>query len=216
MRVYHILPETFGILDMVHRRLKIATIEDLNDPFEILPAGRNKSERAQVRQHRKLVDSEFGMLCFSRSWKNPVQWSHYADGHKGMCLGFDVDDELLEPVVYQAARHWVDWGAIIDGDEAAGEEEMRRWHRTKYLHWSYEEEVRIFLRLEERDPDGNWYRPFDDRICLAEVILGHRSVLTRKCLANILGDLPNVSPRNARLAFRTYTVTEQLAKRLCK
>jgi hypothetical protein len=36
----------------------------------------------------------------SRSWENPVLWSHYAEGHKGVCLGFDVKEELLEEVKY--------------------------------------------------------------------------------------------------------------------
>ncbi len=36
MRVYHFVNREFGLEDISRRRLKIATINDLNDPFELL------------------------------------------------------------------------------------------------------------------------------------------------------------------------------------
>ena len=42
-----------------------------------------------------------GLLCFSRHWYSPALWAHYADNHKGMCLGFDIpDDESAQAVQY--------------------------------------------------------------------------------------------------------------------
>ena len=35
MRVYHFLSEQFGMDDLLKKRLKIATLNDLNDPFEL-------------------------------------------------------------------------------------------------------------------------------------------------------------------------------------
>ena len=35
MRLYHYLPENHGLDDLKNKRLKIARIEDLNDPFEL-------------------------------------------------------------------------------------------------------------------------------------------------------------------------------------
>jgi hypothetical protein len=35
MRVYHFLSNKNAIDDLTHRRLKIATFDDLNDPFEL-------------------------------------------------------------------------------------------------------------------------------------------------------------------------------------
>jgi hypothetical protein len=52
------------------------------------------------------------MLCFSRDWHNPVQWSHYADKHRGICLGFDVPDSLLVPVQYTKEPPKLNWDAI--------------------------------------------------------------------------------------------------------
>ena len=39
-----------------------------------------------------------GITCFSKDNANILMWSHYASNHKGVCLGFDIDeqDEHLE------------------------------------------------------------------------------------------------------------------------
>ena len=36
------------------------------------------------------VARRWGVLCFSEDKSDVLQWSHYADRHQGMCLGFDV------------------------------------------------------------------------------------------------------------------------------
>lgn len=38
LRVYHFVGPDHGLDDIRRRRLKIATIADLNDPFELLPS----------------------------------------------------------------------------------------------------------------------------------------------------------------------------------
>ena len=34
MRGYHLLPKKWALSDLKHRRLKVATFDDINDPFE--------------------------------------------------------------------------------------------------------------------------------------------------------------------------------------
>ncbi len=52
----------------------------------------------------------WGLLCFSKGWENPVQWTHYSDKHKGLSFGFDVPhpDWLLAEVNYEDERLSVD------------------------------------------------------------------------------------------------------------
>jgi len=51
MRLYHFLNAEYGLLDIRHRRLKIARINELNDPFEFLGVA-TKSRRLRQRYHR--------------------------------------------------------------------------------------------------------------------------------------------------------------------
>jgi hypothetical protein len=105
MRVYHILPAKYAIEDLERRRLKIARLDDLNDPFELMSCELPTPAHREAFQHYKAsVARRYGALCFSRAWKNPVLWSHYGDKHKGICLGFDVPDEAIRPIIYTATR----------------------------------------------------------------------------------------------------------------
>ncbi len=47
-----------------------------------------------------------------------MQWAHYADNHHGMCLGFDVNDDVLAKIRYSAERVPYDLmkAAVADGD----------------------------------------------------------------------------------------------------
>jgi hypothetical protein len=81
----------FGLQAIRRQRLKIARITELNDPFEFLQvASANPKTRARYQYVKRALSAYMGLLCFSESWRNPVQWSHYAQSHKGVCLGFDI------------------------------------------------------------------------------------------------------------------------------
>jgi hypothetical protein len=60
--------------------------------------------RAQFEQSF-ITEGEYdiGVLCFSKVFDNILMWSHYADEHKGLVLGFDTSKEPLihaKPVDY--------------------------------------------------------------------------------------------------------------------
>ena len=40
----------------------------------------------------KLNNSKRGITCFSRDNANILMWSHYANNHSGVCLGFDINE----------------------------------------------------------------------------------------------------------------------------
>jgi hypothetical protein len=204
MRLYHFLKERYGRMDLEHRRLKIARINDLNDPFEFFPACADLEGRNMIRDFKRRAHDAIGLLCFSKNRKNPVQWSHYADGHKGMCLGFDVPKDHVREVQYVEARPLVD-RARLHANMESGHAEIKRWLNVKYDHWVYEQEWRAELLLDpaDQDADGNFYQPFSPDLRLAEVIVGASSTLTRLDVQNMLGDLAeHVALRRARLAIK--------------
>src|SRR5437762_4637776 len=106
MRVFHLTHAEYALSNIALGRIKIARIADLNDPFELLAAnlGNNKDLRRAMREWRSELHKTKGLLCFSRDWESPVIWSHYADKHRGICLGFELSDKLVEEVKYVEDR----------------------------------------------------------------------------------------------------------------
>jgi len=89
MRVYHFINRKYGLQALRRKRLKVSLIDQLNDPFELLGiASHNPDERQAFADVKTGLARYSGILCFSSKWSNPVQWSHYGDRHKGLCLVF--------------------------------------------------------------------------------------------------------------------------------
>lgn len=211
MRVYHFLGREFGLQNIRRRQLKIATINSLNDPFEMIAAASPDARvRTALLKTKDEMDQLRGLLCFSRDWHNSVQWAHYAQSHHGLCLGFDIPDELLRRVQYQRRRMTID-PSVIEAEGAAAKALMADLISIKSSHWRYENEVRCFVGLEERDPEtGLYFADFSGQLALREVIVGHRSTISRAELSDALGGLaPVVRTRKARLAFRSFRIVTQ-------
>lgn len=104
-RAYHFVSLHYGLEDLQRKRLKISRLDDLNDPFELWAIAQpNAHVRQALRETKKEMARDCGLLCFSLDWSNPVLWSHYADRHRGIALGFDVSEHILKPVVYRKTR----------------------------------------------------------------------------------------------------------------
>src|SRR3546814_15115958 len=100
------------------------------------------------------------MRCFSLGWRNPVQWSNYADHHRGLGLGFDVPDRLLRDVQYRKSRAAVD-ATVIDAPGFDMGSFVLKALDVKFVHWTYEDEVRMIVDLETYDDACRiWYRGF--------------------------------------------------------
>lgn len=214
MRLYHFLNAEYGLLNIRQRRLKIARISELNDPFEFLGVATKSASLRRSYQHLKDgLNDYMGLVCFSANWNNPVQWGHYADRHRGLCLGFEVTAEAHK-VTYVAERLLARPSAMkSEGSDAEGH--VTEILTTKFEHWSYEDEYRLFPQLQDQDPNGLYFLEFNDQVALREVIVGHRSRISRSEIAQALGPLaPQAISYKARLAFRSFDVVRQKNDRL--
>ena len=91
MRVYYLTGAPFAVSNLAIQRIKIARFSDLNDPFELLAVDLgNKRHRKAFRESRGEINAATGLICFSKSWRNPLLWGHYAEKHTGIALGFEV------------------------------------------------------------------------------------------------------------------------------
>ncbi|AEG04214.1 DUF2971 domain-containing protein [Sinorhizobium meliloti] len=219
MRLYYFTGEQFGLEAIRDNRLKIARVDELNDPFEftayVFP---NKSERRIWTEIRADFSKTWGLICMAETWREPLLWGHYADKHRGLCLGFDVDPQKWTLVDYVKQRPALLFGWALSVEQRA--EVVKRMIRIKFDAWSYERERRRFYNLNLLPPDpvsGHYFAPLLNDMTLAEVIVGHRSSVTRERLKRILGDrAETVRQIKARPAFQSFEVVEQGNKRFWK
>jgi hypothetical protein len=172
-RVYKFTSAKNGISNLENKRLKVSKIEDLNDPFDLCPLDTTYPAVSKAADALILgLWKTNAILCFSRNWDNLLLWSHYGDSHKGICLAFDISegeqgsnydtDVLYQPNLLQIRR-----------PEDVNFDLANRLLRTKHESWSYEQEVRMFVSLN--DPPNakglNWIEYGPDLV-LKEVIIG--------------------------------------------
>jgi Protein of unknown function (DUF2971) len=218
MIVYHYTSARNGLDNIDRRRLKIATIPDLNDPFELLCVDMSEQTfRDSMRAWKAELGKVTGMLCFSENWKNPVQWSHYAEKHRGLCLKFEIPATFIEKVTYDDKRS-INEAKKLMKDRTTDPKAVTKMLTTKFAHWHYEDEWRSFLRLNKKDPvSGLYFFNWDANVKLTGVLIGAESEVRRDQVQAVLRELePQVELQNMRLAFKTFEVCQQLDETLWK
>ena len=127
--------------DLKNKRVKISIIDNLNDPFEF-QAGfvkPYKTLRDQFSQFKTNISKKFGIFCCSKTWHNPLLWSHYASRHTGIALGINMPDSKAIKVTYSKDRPlFTSYSLSKESDNA---EYLEALSKTKLSSWSYEEEV---------------------------------------------------------------------------
>ena len=204
MLLYRFIDSSYGIESLRERQVKVSRIKDLNDPFEFMaPESRDPDRRKALEQARDKFHDARGILCFSESWRDPVMWSHYADSHRGICLGFDVaGDGAIAKVNYVKRR--LRWPEKLDQNFAI------RLAATKFEHWSYEAEHRVFVSLDQCKVVGSLrFMPFSDDLVPREVIVGMRSTVGRQEIVDALGGLREIRLFKTRVSTLEFKVVRR-------
>lgn len=210
MRVYYLTDTQFALSNLALRRIKIATFEDLNDPFELLGVDiRDKEYRTAFCEAKEQANKSKGLICFSKSWNNPVNWSHYAEKHKGICLGFDVPDKLLNPVIYAKSLLKLKIDLKTKRPKLT-EKVLNKLLRTKFFDWKYEDEMRLFVELDHGTVEsGKYFYSFSENLILREIILGPRCELPIEGVRHIVADIrPQVVVLKSRIASNRFEILE--------
>lgn len=175
---------------ILNQRLYAARYSDLNDPMEgIYHYGVGHAAEDLVRKLRG-EKSRLGICSLSRTPSNQLMWAHYANGHRGVVLGVEVDRNVYEirPVQYGEPLALLnDPGDLI---RATAIEILS--HKPRF--WEYEEEERVFVEQDHF---------VSVRIC--EVWIGSRmsagdEQLVRELIRRGAPDVRIVSARNQRIA----------------
>ena len=125
----------------------------------------------EVYQH---VNKTYGIFSLTISRSNLVMWSHYAESHKGIVVGFDAShpyfskSKELHAVVYKAERISLssnDAYLRLAGKDLPTDSDYRDLAKELFLRkdpdWRYEKERRMIKRLNQaksrRPADGSVY-----------------------------------------------------------
>jgi hypothetical protein len=136
-----------------------------NDPFDCA-----FSVDGNLRALYSNYTKSKAICCFSKRVDSILMWSHYANNHTGFCVGFDEScfgglKELLYDVTYTPDFPELNSDKFKTQTKIEGSirrEENVRLLATKYIDWSYEEEVRIILELNPNEyPTETW----DGKLC---------------------------------------------------
>jgi hypothetical protein len=124
-----------------------------------------------------------------------------ADSHKGLCLGFELPNngEVGQRVEYVESPIKVNHLDMMTAN---------RMLFTKYAHWQYEDEIRVWASLDEKSGD-HYFKEFDDDLRLQEVIVGAGNPVSKRRILQGLGShKEGVKLVQARVAFDAFKVVE--------
>ena len=140
------------------------------------------SFRKEQEKHWK---ETMGILCLSKQYDIIQMWGHYANNHKGIVIGIDesVFGAAIKEVNYKDQIVCLHISTILD--EAYYEKCFKEIISQKEPNWSYEKEVRVYVLLKEKDPDGHYYIELHPS-AIKEIYLGLRADEMTKILANAI------------------------------
>lgn len=128
-------------------------------------------ERLAEKPYARFL-SETGLYCLSEINDDILMWSHYANGHRGLCLQFDaisdarLGDRMLFgqaiKVIYSEER------PICNIYKIGQPKEYQKALLTKSNHWEYEKEWRVIRTPGEGGPGIKPFHPMS----LTGVIFG--------------------------------------------
>lgn len=195
--LYRYMPANyFNVRNIETQTINLSPNGCLNDVYEGLPLVDNLSNYYKLAKLKELAY----MTCMTEDKDNMLMWSHYADGHQGICVEYDLkrlnEDpygiiDHLFPVIYRdnrVIRRDIDslfnsYNDLIkaicghyvhDGDEEL--DDLLPLFLTKSTVWQYENEWRIIYTRK------NMYDIDDDVLyscnlhfpCVKNVYLGYR------------------------------------------
>lgn len=214
MKLYHFLSEKWALEALEKQVIKVSKYDDLNDPFELLAMSlKDKVSRKVMVENKRKINRTLRLLCFSKRWKSPLLWGHYADKHTGIALEFEIPDSDVHPITYQKDRSSLDLHALMDKRDEAAKLEMLKMYTTKYSDWSYEEEYRVQFTEEEFLSKG--YHDFvtiGNHLNITGLVLGPLNSTSRDTIERVLPASKEVTVTTTRIAFKSFDVVHQKLK----
>lgn len=128
---------------ILKKRLYAANYQELNDPMEGHYLYSNSPTSPNLVDVIKDRKQKLRNVSLSRNGNHPLMWSHYADGHRGVAVGIEVDRSkyLVKSIDY--SNNFLNLDHL---SELRPYKMVEQILSSKISLWSYEEEERILLR----------------------------------------------------------------------
>lgn len=155
---------------------------DTNSPQDIIA----KFAEFQINDFKRVINdirntwkNEMGIICLSESFDSIQMWAHYAENHHGIVVGFDMDElvedkQTIVKVEYNNEMISLPITGIPEKLDKCVEGNLLDMLKRKETNWAYEKEVRLYVELQEKDNDGNYYIKILPS-CIKSIYLGLRS-----------------------------------------
>ena len=129
----------------INQRLYAASYFALNDPMEgyyRYSDGRLSDEL--IKQIKDEKERKLKICSLSRDPNNELMWAHYANGHRGLVIGVEIDSSMYDvrPIEYDGPSY------VRLAQQNGHRETAIRILSHKLDVWRYEEEERVFVRGE--------------------------------------------------------------------
>jgi tetratricopeptide (TPR) repeat protein len=177
------------LLNFADKKVFFQNPNQFNDPFDCPIISQYK-----LKLHKALEDILLKIRVFSlgyetkrniKPFSNMLMWSHYADQHKGLCVGYKFKPELFKKhklciadIVYTKKISQEFWESLVSTIESG--------YFQKYEAWNYEHEARI-IWLPKKKNDS--CIPLSDGIEISSVTFGYKASSSDIALVRqLLGD----------------------------
>jgi len=174
------------------KRIVRSRSRDRDEAHQVLSSamrGPSAELEESVRSAAAKAFQDVRICCFSDSYENLLLWSHYADSHRGYCVGFDASHSPFRAalkVFYQDDYPNIDFPVKAEN----GFDSVL----TKYKLWEYESEYRaIFVPGAEAQPTNH------DEFCILQI-----DAITDVYLGAL------IEPANEQLVLKSIAAGEYL------
>lgn len=134
-------------------------IKNIIDNFDSDPESLKKFMDKNSAGITSDINTQYRVCCLTTKPDNSLMWSHYAEKHTGVCLEFEVQNEVFSTAVkveYQTEYPPFQMTAAAVGTNVKA-------LTTKSQDWGYEEEYRLIALEKSKlsipgmlSADGNW------------------------------------------------------------
>lgn len=155
-------PKKYALKALSEGTICFTDLYSQNDPFEAMGFYRKTSDyesdklfdsqlQELMDQHitdddRAFLRNQCRIFCATTQCDRPLMWAHYAQSHRGICVGYHRQDiqkycEILDDVKYR--DHPLEKGFTYNSAE--------RFLLLKATDWDYEKEVRGIYLISNKD-----------------------------------------------------------------